>query len=300
MTAQRRVTRADWAHQPMPQRRAPLPLARQYSDEEYALIQQGFRPQGNDDKLFMYVEGDRLYVHRSAGPGQYELGFAPLPGGGVRICDAWYMGATLSGDDGQYWSEEIARQIDRMLIRRPRSRPLPPLGKQPVGERLRVWQGDLTQVAAEAIVNAANPSLLGGGGLDGAIHDAAGPDLLNECRGLGGCPVGEVRITRGYRLPAKHILHAVGPVWRGGGEGEAAQLAACYRRSVELAREHKLDSLAFPALSTGAFRYPVAEAARVAVDTLRSCLAESERPALVVLCAFDDRTFDALQHALST
>ena len=297
MTQQRRVCKTDWAHQPMPKERAPLPLARQYSADEYALIQLGFRPRGNDDKLFMYLEGDRLYVHRSAGPGQYELRFSPVAGGGVRVAEAWYMKYALSGEDAHYQSEEIARQIDIMLLRRKRIVPVPALGKQPLSERIRIWQGDITTVAAQAIVSPANPSLIAGGGLDGAIHDAAGPELQAECRTLGGCSVGDAKLTRAYKLPAKHIIHAVGPVWRGGEEGEAAQLASCYRRSLEIAREHKLDSIAFPALSTGAFRYPVADAARVAMQTLRAGLADSERPALVLLCAFDDRTYAALQQA---
>ncbi len=297
MTQQRRVTKGDWAHQPMPKERAPLPLARHYTDEEYALIQRGFRPQGNDDKLFMYMEGDRLYVHRSAGPGQFELRFAPLAGGGVRIAEAWFMKYALRGEDAHDESEQIARQIDLLLIRRSRVRPLPALATQPLSERIRTWQGNLTAVAAEAIVNAANPSMLGGGGLDGAIHDAAGPELLVECRTLGGCAVGDAKLTRGYRLPAKHIIHAVGPVWHGGDEGEATQLASCYRRSLEIAKEQKFASIAFPALSTGALRYPIADAARVAVATVRAVLAESATPALVLLCAFDDRTYDALQNA---
>jgi len=181
-------------------------------------------------------------------------------------------------------------------------------GHDPAGDRMsdtddgatafEVIVADITGEEVDAIVNAANTSLLGGGGVDGAIHRAAGPELLEFCRTLGGCATGEAKITPGFRLPARHVIHAVGPVWRGGGEGEPELLASCYRRSIGLAVEHGLKSIAFPAISTGVYGYPAEAAAKVAVSTVAGHprLAEIE---LVVFCAFDERTAELHAEALS-
>jgi O-acetyl-ADP-ribose deacetylase (regulator of RNase III) len=156
--------------------------------------------------------------------------------------------------------------------------------------RLNVLVGDITTLNADAIVNAANSSLLGGGGVDGAIHDAAGPRLLEECRGLGGCPTGEARITRGYALPARFVIHTVGPIWQGGRQGEDDDLANCYRTCLALTVKHGLRTVAFPAISTGAYRFPPERAARIAVREVRAFLHEHPEFQRVTLVAFDART----------
>jgi len=156
--------------------------------------------------------------------------------------------------------------------------------------RIEVVEADITTLAVEAIVNAANTSLLGGGGVDGAIHRKAGPDLLRECRALGGCSTGDAKITKGYRLPARYVIHAVGPVWHGGNSGEARLLAGCYRRAIELANNRELTSIAFPAISTGIYGYPKREAATIAVDTVRASLADPATITRLIFCCFDEET----------
>jgi O-acetyl-ADP-ribose deacetylase len=165
-------------------------------------------------------------------------------------------------------------------------------------KRLTIAEGDITKLDVDAIVNAANESLLGGGGVDGAIHRAAGPELLAECRKIGGCPTGQARITNGYALAARHVIHTVGPVWHGGGAGEEGLLAGCYENSLKLARDHGLESVAFPAISTGVYRFPPARAAEIAVETTARNLAGEKLPESVIFCCFGEASAKAHQAAL--
>lgn len=153
--------------------------------------------------------------------------------------------------------------------------------------RITIVEDDITTLEVDAIVNAANTSLLGGGGVDGAIHRRAGKELLAECRGLNGCETGDAKLTKGYKLPAKFVIHAVGPRWTGGRNGERAKLASCYRRGLAIARDHKLETIAFPAISTGIYGYPLREAAEVAVATVAAELDQHELPRRVILCTYD-------------
>jgi len=173
-----------------------------------------------------------------------------------------------------------------------------PLASAEVGTtRIEVVAADITTLNVDAIVNAANQSLLGGGGVDGAIQRAAGPELLAECRTLGGCATGSAKITRGYRLPAKHVIHAVGPVWNGGKRGEDDALASCYRTALMLAADHALTSIAFPAISTGVYRFPADRAARIAVGTVVSEISADPRGLTrAVFCCFSQ---ESAQHHLN-
>jgi O-acetyl-ADP-ribose deacetylase (regulator of RNase III) len=160
-----------------------------------------------------------------------------------------------------------------------------------LGNRIFIEPGDITKQNTDAIVNAANKSLLGGGGVDGAIHRAAGKDLLEECRNLGGCNTGEVKITKGYNLNAKYIIHTVGPVWYGGDNNEEEKLAECYRNSLQLAVKNKIKSIAFPAISTGIYRFPIEKAVRIAVKEVKNFLEKNSSIEKVVFVCFDEFTY---------
>lgn len=171
--------------------------------------------------------------------------------------------------------------------------------QQKAMERIELYHGDITRLEVDAIVNAANSTLLGGGGVDGAIHRAAGPELLAACRALGGCPTGEARLTLGYRLPARWVIHTVGPVWHGGHGREAELLASAYRSSLEIARDHQMKSIAFPNISTGVYGFPKDQAALVAIRTVRKFLTENQWPEKVVFVLFDQENLGIYQEILS-
>ncbi len=164
--------------------------------------------------------------------------------------------------------------------------------------RIQIVHGDITKLDVDAIVNAANSTLLGGGGVDGAIHRAAGTELLAECRALGGCEPGKAKITRGYRLPARFVIHTVGPIWRGGKRDEARILANCYRNSLQLAVENEVKTIAFPAISCGAYGYPVEQAAQIALETTREFLAATQNIHRVIFVLWGDDVYDAYREAL--
>ncbi|HEY5992940.1 MAG TPA: O-acetyl-ADP-ribose deacetylase [Candidatus Udaeobacter sp.] len=164
--------------------------------------------------------------------------------------------------------------------------------------KIDIVRGDITTLDVDAIVNAANTTLLGGGGVDGAIHRAAGAELLAECRTLGGCEAGKAKITRGYRLPARFVIHTVGPIWRGGKHGEPETLADCYRNSLQLAVENGIKTIAFPAISCGAYGYPVEEAAQIAAKTTREFLANADRLEIVIFVLWDEDIYDAYRKLL--
>ena len=161
-----------------------------------------------------------------------------------------------------------------------------------MSDRIKLVRDDITRLAVDAIVNAANSTLLGGGGVDGAIHRAAGPGLLEECRRLGGCPTGEARVTGGHALPARWVIHAVGPIWRGGDADEDALLASCYRNALRLAREKQAETVAVPAISCGVYGFPIPRACRIALDEIERFLETCERPREVWLVAFDRAVFE--------
>jgi O-acetyl-ADP-ribose deacetylase len=167
------------------------------------------------------------------------------------------------------------------------------------GARVEVIVADITTLHVDAIVNAANATLLGGGGVDGAIHDAAGPELFEECSTLGGCQTGGAKITKGYRLPARHVIHAVGPIWYGGNRGEDEQLASCYVRAIELCHINGLTSVAFPAISTGAFRFPPDRAAQIAVSATATALEAAHSIERVIFCCFSQESANLHESALA-
>lgn len=166
--------------------------------------------------------------------------------------------------------------------------------------KIEIYKGDITALKVDAIVNAANSTLLGGGGVDGAIHHAAGPKLLDECKSLNGCNTGEAKITKGYNLPAKFVIHTVGPVWNGGQHNEDQLLSNCYRNSLKLALDQQCSSIAFPAISTGVYRFPLQRATNIAINVVTSFLQENKRVKKIIFCCFDEKTYQTYKNLLNS
>ncbi len=312
--------RDDWENEPISMPQQISPTARIWTEEEMERIRRGYVPEMMEEKWFIFVEDNRLYAHRSwTGAGIYEATFAPVEGGYViesaaitghnqlsseqdasRILEKLIVGHLTGGDIST--TEELSQQNPIMnweLI-------VPSIPKQAflggftrivekAHPRLELALGDITAEAVDAIVNAANQKLLEGGGVCGAIHRAAGPELVEHCRSLGGCEAGEAKITPGFNLTARWVIHTVGPVWSGGSHGEPELLASCYRESLARADEVEAETIAFPAISTGVFGYPIEAAAAIAIDTVRSVPTTVSEVRFV---AFNQETLDAYQSVL--
>ena len=283
------ATKTDWKTLEMPEECERFELEREITSEELNNLRYGHIPHEMEDKWFSYMDENTLYAHRSwTGYCIYIIEINEETG----IHDV-----TVNRDTEQYKCNSINEDIKAV-------NDLLDWWSEPRRERvlvesdIHVKQCDITTLECDAIVNAANKSLLGGGGVDGAIHRVAGPELLNECRTLNGCETGEAKITKGYCLPARNVIHTVGPIYSGN-DSDARLLAACYRNSLDLAKENNLHSIAFPAISTGVYGYPLAEATEVAVKTVKEWLNRNNDYAMdITFCCFDKRTSDIYNREL--
>jgi len=324
----KKATRNDWKAEPMPNMTSRLPYVRKYSREEYEKISFGLIPQEMEDKWFIILEDDSLYLHRSwTGFCVYKMQLE-LSEGEYIVVDvlANRDPEQHKGTDINYDTAMLNFLIENFLLKKQTPFPLPSnlLNDLPKGvyqhhisgsgypeviveqvntvailNRIEIVQADITKLRVDAIVNAANSSLLGGGGVDGAIHRAAGSNLVHECRLLGGCKTGHAKITRGYKLPAEWIIHTVGPAWRDGLSGEPELLASCYKSSLELAVKRGIKTIAFPAISCGVYGYPVEKASQVAVREIVGFLKSDGKIEKVTFVCFSEEMYQIYVQTLS-
>lgn len=307
--------KSDWTTEDMPKETASFKLKRAFTAEELANLRLGNIPREMEDKWFWYMEGDTLYAHRSwTGHCIYIVEINVNTG---------VHNVTVNRDKYQYSCTDIGEDIDQLntllnwwvqtqydYYNEWLEETVTNLNKasdsneceetdETIESMIYLNQGDITKLDCDCIVNAANESLLGGGGVDGAIHRAAGPELLRECRTLHGCETGEAKITKGYNLPAKYVIHTVGPIYSGK-PSDADMLAACYRNSLNLAKDNDIRSIAFPAISAGAYGYPLQEATKIAVETVCDWIAVNLDYAMdIVFCCFDKKTYDVYDSIIS-
>ncbi len=301
------VKRTDWKSFSMPEECEKFKINRKFSKEELSTLRLGHIPEEMEDKWFWYMEGNTLYAHRS------WTGYCIFI---LEIDEnAETHNVTVNRDKEQYKCEDINQDIDLLnsLLHywgKPEydyySEWLEEISdvinikNKELKNKISLYQGNITTLDCDCIVNAANSSLLGGGGVDGAIHRAAGPKLLEECRMLNGCKKGKAKITKGYNLPAKFIIHTVGPVYSRKNDNKKL-LSDCYTNSLNLAKENDIHSIAFPAISTGAYGYPLEEATDVAVKTVLKWLGENINYEIkIIFCCFDKKTYDLYDEVVNS
>ena len=293
----RSVRRGDINAPPFPTERAPLLLARTFDPAMVARIENGFMPRSDNDKWLVFTEGNHVFFHRSqTGDPVYEVILEPANHGRKRVARAW-----VAANKKPMQNENLlARLFDELFSEDSFGSPMSARGDalQPA-QRIWIHEGDLTTLTIDAIVCSTDPSLLGGMGIDRIIHKVAGAGLLAECRALGGCRVGEAKMTKGHSLPAKHVIHTVGPTWRGGLLNERGKLADCYGNSLALAANASLRTVGFPSISTGTKNFPLEEAAFIAAKTTLEFLARKTSVELVIFCTFTPKHTDAARAGLA-
>ncbi len=292
------VRRSDMNAPPFPTERAPLLVARTFDSVMVARIENGFVPRSENDKWFVFTEGNHVYFHRSqTGDPVYEVILEPTTNGRKRVAQSWVAANKKPMQNDNL----LARLFDELFFEDAANSPISARAEiLTPAQRIWIHEGDLMTLTMDAIVNSADPSLLGGTGLDGDIHRAAGAGLLAECRALGKCNIGEAKMTKGHSLPAKYVIHTIAPTWRGGGFHERSKLAACYANSLALAANANLRTVAFPCIATGTKHFPLDVAATIATQTTLDFFARKTTVELVIFCTFTPEHTHAARVALAS